>query len=40
MGVYGAPRTSLDARLNGHKKIKDMVLELVEMAQRNLEWST
>lgn len=38
LGVYTAPRASLDARLDGHKKIRDMVLELVEMVQRNLQW--
>lgn len=38
VGVYAAKRASLDARLDGHKKIKSMVLELVEMVEKNLRW--
>lgn len=38
LGVYAVPRASVDARLDGHKKTKNMLLELLEMVQRNLQW--
>jgi hypothetical protein len=38
IGVFAAIRASLDARLDGFEKIREMILELVEMTQRNLQW--
>ncbi|KAH7133080.1 hypothetical protein B0J13DRAFT_450677, partial [Dactylonectria estremocensis] len=38
LGVFAMPKASLDARLEDHKKIRDMVLELLEMLERNLQW--
>ncbi|KAM5346199.1 hypothetical protein ACJ41O_009204 [Fusarium nematophilum] len=38
IGVYAAPRASLDARLDSHQNLRDMVLELVEMVERSLQW--
>jgi hypothetical protein len=38
LGVYAVPRVSFDSRLNDDKKTKCMVLELLEMVQRNLQW--
>lgn len=38
LGVYAAKKASLDARLDGHKNIKSMVLELVERVEKNLRW--
>ncbi|KAH7153365.1 hypothetical protein EDB81DRAFT_648834, partial [Dactylonectria macrodidyma] len=40
VGVFAVPRASLDARLKGHTKVKDMVLELLEMLERNLHWES
>lgn len=38
VGAFAVPRASLDARLAPHAKIKNMVLELLDMIQENLEW--
>lgn len=35
-GALAPTRASLDARLHGHDEIKEMVMELLEMIQRNL----
>ncbi|RSM04459.1 hypothetical protein CEP52_006828 [Fusarium oligoseptatum] len=35
-GAFAAPKASLDARLVAHSDIKDMVLELLVMVQRNI----
>jgi hypothetical protein len=38
LGVYAVPRASVDARLDCDKETKNMLLELLEMVQRNLQW--
>jgi hypothetical protein len=38
LGVYAVPRASVDARLDGDRKTKNMLLELLQMVQRNLQW--
>jgi hypothetical protein len=38
VGAFAVPRASLDARLNPHEDIRDMVLELLSMIQSNLKW--
>jgi hypothetical protein len=38
VGVFAAQRASLDARLDPHPDIKDMVIELLDMVRRNLQW--
>ncbi|KAF9886797.1 hypothetical protein FE257_011044 [Aspergillus nanangensis] len=38
VGVFATPRASLDARLASYSEIKDMVVELLDMVQRNLQW--
>ncbi|RKK64383.1 hypothetical protein BFJ69_g16749 [Fusarium oxysporum] len=38
LGVYAVPRASVDARLDDDKKTKNMLLELLAMVQRNLQW--
>lgn len=36
VGAFASPKLSLDARLVDHPEIKEMVLELLIMIQRNL----
>ena len=37
-GAFALPRASLDARLAPHDDIKNMVLDLLTMLERNLQW--
>jgi hypothetical protein len=36
VGAFAPPKVSLDCRLAGHPDVKEMVLELLAMVQRNL----
>ncbi|KAL5358300.1 hypothetical protein BJX96DRAFT_163655 [Aspergillus floccosus] len=40
VSVFAAPRASLDARLDPYPDIKDMVIELLDMVHRNLQWES
>ncbi len=37
-GAFASPKASLDARLADHEDIKDMVLELLVMVERNIRY--
>ncbi|KAH7073192.1 hypothetical protein FB567DRAFT_454282, partial [Paraphoma chrysanthemicola] len=39
VGALAVPRASLDCRLSGHRNLKEMVLDLIYMLQRNLQWA-
>ena len=38
LGAFAAPRSSLDARLGPHPSIRDMVVELLQVIRRNVQW--
>lgn len=38
IGVFAPPLSSLDARLDPHPDLKNMVLELLDMVTRNILW--
>jgi hypothetical protein len=40
VGAFAAPKASLDARLVAHSDIRDMVLELLVMVQKNIRQGT
>ncbi|KAF5257316.1 hypothetical protein FOXYS1_12168 [Fusarium oxysporum] len=39
IGAFAVPRASLDARLASHDDIRNMVIDLLTMIERNLEWA-
>jgi hypothetical protein len=40
VGAFAAPKASLDARLQNHDAIREIVLDLLFMLQQNLQWGT
>ena len=40
VGAFAAPKASLDARLQNHGAVREIVLDLLFMLQQNLQWGT
>lgn len=40
VGAFAAQRASLDSRLAPFPDIKDMIIELLDMVERNIQWGT
>jgi len=40
VGAFAVPKASLDARLQNHGAVREIILDLLFMLQQNLQWGT